>query len=1287
MFLTEKNFSSVRKRDGRVVPFDKKKISDATYKAIRATGGKDKKLAEQLAAKVYELLSSELKDEVPTVEQVQDYVERVLIEEGQSKVAKAYILYRQKRAEARAEKAKVLDKESIDEIDKRFDLNALRVLKSRYLKKDETGRVIESPKELFARIAVHIGLADVLYDNKVFNINGSEKTHKQDDFDPIKNAEKLNIGKYKLNQYHLEALKRVYDRFNRNGQMKVGWNDFLDLIRNKKLDHYEKNIDQYFDVMVNKKFMPNTPAIANFGNRLGLGSACFVVDIDDSLDSIMGTLANAAKIFQAGGGLGYNFSRLRPEGDFVSSSSGQASGPLSFMRLYDTMTEVIKQGGCVSTDTLVRTDKGLLPMINMLNSPPLKDNPTDYFVFDGKEFNFTWLAQNNGFASVYDIKTELGNGLYATANHLMAVATENGIEWKSVDKLIEGDWLITVLGGHQGRKIRLPGLKDQHHNSNKLKIPEYLDVELAELLGLYIADGCFNRGRMLISVNSKDADLIKRIEYLMEKLFGLKVGERRDKKTYIDLVFFSKDLEKYFELQKWKKHRSWDSFIPAEILQSEKPVAYAFLRGMFEGNGSIHTDGYPLLYSSSETLVDETQQLLLSLGIVSKKHTMGAEKLRGHFGKRNMHKLILLTNKSVEIFKNNIGFITEKKKKLLEKYFRTKEIEYSDLIPTFSSIFERYYQRVGRGSGKNRGKKGADLKYYKDVYHYLKGDRTLTRRNLRELLETHTFLKDDRLLKLFSDEKYFFNRITSVRNGAEKYTMEIEVPGSDSYIANGFLVHNIRRGANMGILNSNHPDIEKFITAKKGNQALKNFNISVLIMPDFWEYYKKNEPYPLVNPKNGQVVRKVNPRMLFDLIVYQAWESAEPGVIFFDHVNKYNPFFEHLGPIVTTNPCGEVLLYGNESCNLGSINVWAFAKENDDDKIEYDWDGLAETIKTSTQFLDNVVDMNKYPLKEIEEMTLATRKIGLGVMGVGDLLFELGIPFNSDEGRKFMEKLMQFINYHSKLQSIELAKERGTMPYFDKSFYLQGKLPFSGFDKKEEWDFDWNEIAEKIKKNGIRNGYTTIIAPTGSISMIAGCSSGMEPVYSLVFEKHVAVGSFYYVNPIFEKILRENGLFDEDLIEEISKMRGSIQGIKYVPAKLKKTFVIALDITPEDHIRALASFQKWTDSSISKTNNFPANATVDDMKKSYLLAYELGCKDVTVFRDTSIAQQVLVGGKQTLTDKKGKDVQPIVLMNPIIASANQSNIKTISNCPECNARVNHDEGCVTCPSCGWGLCA
>jgi ribonucleoside-diphosphate reductase alpha chain len=516
----------------------------------------------------------------------------------------------------------------------------------------------------------------------------------------------------------------------------------------------------------------------------------------------------------------------------------------------------------------------------------------------------------------------------------------------------------------------------------------------------------------------------------------------------------------------------------------------------------------------------------------------------------------------------------------------------------------------------------------------------------------------------------------------------------------------IRRGANMGIMNSNHPDVEKFVVAKAGNKSLKNFNISILVMGDFWDYYKKNEPYPLINPRTRQVQRFVSPRMLLEKIAYQAWESGEPGVIFYDKINEYNPLLKALGPVVTTNPCGELILYPNESCNLGSLNLWSFVKTDQTDRKErkqIDWEALAKAVRLATRFLDNVIDINRFPLPAIEKMTLLTRKIGLGIMGLGDMLYELNIPYNSQKARDLMEKIAEFVNYHSKLESIEIAKKRGPFPLFQKSFYIEGKLPFAGFYDKKSWNFDWKALAQDIKRYGIRNSYTTVVAPTGSISMIAGCSSGIEPVYSLVYQKNVAVGSFYYVDAVFEQAMLRQGLFDEDLISDVIDANGSVQNINYVPPALKKVFVTSHDIKPEDHIKSLAVFQKWIDSSISKTINFPKNATVDDIKKAYLLAYDLDCKDVSVFRDTSIENQVLsatdgrkkkhdkIDGLQRLKDEKAEGMAiyrdpSSVFFNHNNGADSQANGK-ITHCPNCKVELSSLEGCMSCPLCGWGLCS
>jgi len=813
----------VIKRDGRVVPFDKNKIVEAIWKAQKAVGNNDKRIAQSVA----DLVVSELEKmgRIPKVEEIQDIVERKLIEANQAEIAKAYILYRQKRTEIREEKKRILNKDTIDEVDKAFDINALRVLASRYLKKDESGKPVESPKQLFTRVAIHVALPDVIYDERVFRKEGG-KPFEQEQLD--ENIP-MRIGKYELNVFHKRALKDLYDKMNSQGLVRVSWSTLVGMMSDMK--NVEQLIDKYYSLMIERKFMLNTPALVNFGSHYGMGSACFVLDIEDSLESIMDTLKNAALIFQAGGGVGYNFSKLRPAGDIVKSTGGVASGPISFMGLFDYMTEVVKQGG-------------------------------------------------------------------------------------------------------------------------------------------------------------------------------------------------------------------------------------------------------------------------------------------------------------------------------------------------------------------------------------------------------------------------------------------------------------IRRGANMGILNVNHPDIMKFITAKKGNAALHNFNISVLIFPEFWEAYKRGEKYPLINPRNNKVVDYVDPVRIIDTISYQAWESAEPGIIYFDNMNRYNPLIDALGPITATNPCGETALYPNESCNLGSINVWAFIKESDEGKIEYDWDGLRETIMIATRMLDNVIDINKYPLKQIEDATKLSRKIGLGIMGLADLLIEFNLPYDDPEARKFMEQLTEFLQYWSKVESVELAKERGPFPLFSRSRYARGELPFAGFYDRSSWHFPWDKLAEEIMKHGTRHAFNLVIAPTGSISMIAGVSSGIEPVFGLVYEKNVTVGSFYYVDPAFERLMQRHGLFNNDLLKDVIANEGMVGRLKYIPAEHRKVLKTAREIDPEDHVRALASIQKWVDSSVSKTINLPSNATPEDVRNIFLLAHELGVKDITVYRDKSLKVQVL--NVPTAHDASAVNHEIVV---------ENRGTEVSDKCPVCGSKLEFKEGCATCPVCGWSACA
>jgi len=670
--------TKIRKRDGRIVAFDQNKIAEAIWKAAKSVGGRDRQLANKLAAEVVKRLGKQLKPrEIPSVEQVQDLVEVTLIDKGHARTAKAYILYRQKRAEIRKAKTML---GIVDEL--KLPLNSILVLERRYLQKDENGKVIESTGQMFKRIAR--GIAEV--DKQYGKSNSEVKT--------------------------LES--------------------------------------EFYRIMASLEFIPNSPTLMNTGTYLRQLSACFVLPVEDSIESIFDTLKATALIHKTGGGTGFAFSRLRPKGDVVKTTGGIASGPISFATIYDTATDVVKQGGR-------------------------------------------------------------------------------------------------------------------------------------------------------------------------------------------------------------------------------------------------------------------------------------------------------------------------------------------------------------------------------------------------------------------------------------------------------------RRGANMGILRVDHPDVMDFIVAKEKEGVLRNFNISIGATDAFMRAVEKDADFELVNPRNGQAVKKLKARAIWNLIIMMAWKNGEPGVVFLDAINRYNPT-PKIGQIEATNPCGEQPLLPYESCNLGSIDVSRFV--NEDGKME--WDHLRQTVRTAVRFLDNVVDANVYVLPEIEAITKGNRKIGLGIMGFADMLVKRGIRYDTEIGLKAAEELTKFVNQEGHKISAELGEEKGNFPNFSGS------------------------ILEKSWKTQ-RNATVTTVAPTGTISIIAGCSQGIEPLFAIAYVREVAetLGrTLVEVNQLFENIALREGFYSEELIKEISR-RTSIQDLKEIPEKWRRLFVTAHDISAEMHVRMQAAFQKFTDNAVSKTINFPNWATPNDVEKAYMLAWKLGCKGITVYRHGSREAQVL----------------------------------------------------------------
>lgn len=418
-----------------------------------------------------------------------------------------------------------------------------------------------------------------------------------------------------------------------------------------------------------------------------------------------------------------------------------------------------------------------------------------------------------------------------------------------------------------------------------------------------------------------------------------------------------------------------------------------------------------------------------------------------------------------------------------------------------------------------------------------------------------------------------------------------------------------RRGANMGILRVDHPDIMEFIHCKTNNKEITNFNISVGLTEKFMNAVEAGKDYELVDPHGGRVTGTLNAREVFECIVDAAWHNGEPGIIFLDRLNRDN-VVPKAGEIESTNPCGEQPLLPYESCNLGSINLTKMLKE-ENGVYSFDWDKLKATAKKAVHFLDNVIDANKYPLKEIDFMTKQTRKVGLGVMGWADALLRLKIPYNSEQAVRLAETVMRAVTEAGREESRELAKARGTFPLFQESTLDQ-------------------EIPQ-------RNATVTTIAPTGTLSLLASCSSGVEPIFGYVYIRNIMDGTeMIEVNPILREVLEERGLHSDELMKKIAK-QGSLEGIEEIPEEIRRVFVSAHEVSPEFHIRMQAAFQRHTDNAVSKTVNFCNSATREEVAEVYKLAFRLGCKGVTIYRDGSRSEQVLNIGK---VKKDGQEESP-----------------------------------------------
>jgi len=572
--------------------------------------------------------------------------------------------------------------------------------------------------------------------------------------------------------------------------------------------------------------------------------------------------------------------------------------------------------------------------------------------------------------------------------------------------------------------------------------------------------------------------------------------------------------------------------------------------------------------------------------------------------------------KKLRIAKAEPAGFSENAMRVLEKRYLKKD-EQGQVIETPLEMFRRVAQNIA--SAELRYDPKADIAAWEEDFYrvmanleFLPNSPTLMNagRELQQLSACFVLPIEDSMERIFDTVKH--TALIHKSGGGTGFSFsrlrpEGDIVGSTGGVASGPVSFmrafdaatdvikqgGMRRGANMAILNVGHPDIMKFITAKEKGNTLTNFNLSVAATAEFMKAVEEGTDYNLINPRDKAVQGKLNAKEVFDMIVDMAWRTGDPGLVFLDRINDANPT-PKLGAIESTNPCGEQPLLPYESCNLGSLNLSRMVGGK---KIDYE--KLEETVKIAVRFLDNVIDMNSFPLPEIENMTKKTRKIGLGVMGFADMLIKLGISYDSEDALKVAEEVMRFINEKATEASVAMGEERGVFPAFEGSVYDAPGEP------------------------RVRNATRTTIAPTGTLSIIAGCSSGIEPLFALSYLRNILDGDgLVEVNPYFEEVARREGFYSDELMKELVR-RGSLRGMDGIPEWVERLFVTAHDISPEWHIWMQAAFQSSTHNAVSKTINFPHSATREDVAQAYMLAYNESCKGITIYRDRSRDRQVL----------------------------------------------------------------
>jgi ribonucleotide reductase alpha subunit/intein/homing endonuclease len=861
---------------------------------------------------------------------------------------------------------------------------------------------------------------------------------------------------------------------------------------------------------------------------------CFVLPLEDDMGKIPGgifqTLRDAALIQQTGGGNGFSFSRLRPKNAIVFSSMGRATGPVGFLRVYDRAFGEIAQGGCLTPDTLVFTEKGLLRLDEIVDPEQPGWHPHHLTVLTDEGPRLSPHGYNRGRSPVLRVVTREGLTLTGTPDHKVKVWTREGWVWRRLDELQPGDAIPVILGQHRGQLQTLQPVETRHGNQVAPRLPQVLDEELAFFLGYLTGDGFVAQSeddhRVGVSV-ANDSYLIEEMPRLMERLFGVRVHVRRkpgDGSTIF--VIDNRAVKEFLQINGLGKGRSTQACVPRLIRLSPPSVVAAYLRGLFEADGTIR-HGYPELCTASERLAHEVAVLLIGLGcpaVVRRGRPAASRK-----GNSTPWRVHVVSPAGLRAWAERIGCDPRSRFRTCQEHTPDEKrgLHYPLPEPSYwlSPVLEAITlpPRDRRGRGKGLKLRSTQPPLRRTLLRYLRGDRQLTLSNYIRLSEQYPEFA--RHAPPVGDRWFVF--VQSVEPAGEALTLDLEVEQNHTYLANGMVTHNSRRGANMAVLRVDHPDIEEFITCKTDENAITNFNISVGITDAFMRAVENDEEWELRFPdvlhpayrnfrgtledaeRAGipiRVYKRVRARDLFRKIATQAHHNGEPGVLFLDTANRSNPV-PHLYTLEATNPCGEQWLGPFENCCLGSVNLARHVKYVNG-KAEVDWEKLRETVEWATRFLDNVVQVNQYvpAVPQLKEAAFKTRRIGLGFMGLADLMYHLRIRYGSEEGQEFAAQIAEFIRYHAMRTSIELAREREPFPAIRGSIYdpenLKWEPPKPLKPYTRDWGrppLDWNAIVEGIRRHGIRNAAQTTVAPTGCL--VAGTmiitDRGLLPIEAL----------------------------------------------------------------------------------------------------------------------------------------------------------------------------------------------